>query len=143
MATDYEEKISGLIDSAATSGLLGSTSSSFIVTPSGQRQGYGQEGVEAAQGALGWAEEVEEQLRCMLRLSNERNEALKGQMQQVRAAAASNLCDQKETSQPNTTLTPHDSPLSPLSIPTTAPGGQGRAGGPQRGCGGAGAAGAG
>lgn len=75
VATEYEEKISGLIDSAATSGLLGTVGVELLL--SGRRE---EGGLEEEQGV---GTEAEQQLRCMLRLSNERNEALKGQMQQV------------------------------------------------------------
>lgn len=72
---DYEEKISGLIDSAATSGLFvmpaAAVPSVAVVSTAGGEREAGAEG----EG---------EQLRCMLRLSNERNEVLRGQMQQVR-----------------------------------------------------------
>jgi hypothetical protein len=90
VATEYEEKISGLIDSAAISGLLplpapSPSSSSSLAAALAAARGGGQG--QLGEGGGGGGEEAEEQLRCMLRLSNERNEALKGQMQQVGKAA--------------------------------------------------------
>ena len=99
---EYEEKISGLIDNAELSGLLlgrvlgdAVTSSSLLTTPGtgesvgGKQQEEGKEGGEEGDGQQQEGEEgarlEAEQYKCMLRLSNERNQALKLQMQQIQS----------------------------------------------------------